>query len=362
MTTSEALPLQTSSCFQHFGFEDFELERLKAQSPAVCPIAACSTALINIQDSRGLRPFCPTHGLRLHSNTFVYWNGIEQQNEARLRNFQIRSDLARKIALGSVAKAEKHRLGYEMSEDALTWNVFVGLAEAAKLRQAVRFLTGRNVDTEPNLYLWGELVDVRTGRLGQFTRLTSVRNCLEKDIKRFKTEPDAMLVIEGRLVICIEAKFGSGNPLAYEGTVPADQKPTDRAALLRRYLDQAGAETRRNIDRDGIGDTFHSQLFRNVVFASEMADGHDWHVVNLVSRTQWARGHESERYSFKPPDEHVRSYLHPNRKECFSFRTWEDLHRALIKDDPVLPKLNTYICSKSAHYQRAFDLEKATDE
>ena len=357
MATNEDLPLGASSCFQHFGFEDFALARVKAQHLDVCPIKTCSTTLTKVRFGKGERPFCPTHGLRLHSNTFVYWNGIEKQNEARLRNFQIRPDLAREIALGSVAKAESHRLGHEMSEDALTWNVFVGLAEVGKLRQVVYVLTGRKIDAEPDLYLWGELIDVRAGRRERFQPLDAVRECLEKDIKGFKTEPDAMLVIEGELIVCLEAKFGSGNPLAYEGTVPPGQKPVGRAGLLRRYLDKAGAKTRESINRSGIGETFHSQLFRNVVFASEMASSHDWHVVNLASSTQWTGRHESKRYSFKNPEEHIRSYLQANGTGGFSFRTWEDLHGALIKDAPALQMLDTYVRSKSAHYRQALDLE-----
>lgn len=350
------MPIDTSDCFQQFGYEDFDIERVKSQYPSVCPVKSCSMKPVSIPDGRGERPFCPAHGIRLHSNTFVYWNGAKHQSEARLRNFRICPDLAREIALGSVEKAESHRLGYEMSEDALSWNVFVDLAEAGKLRQAARFLTGRDVITEPKLYLWGELIDVTTRQRRRFKPLNVVRERLEMEIKKFKTEPDVMLVLDEGFVICIEAKFSSGNPLAREGRVEGGQKPVDREGLLRRYLDHAEPETKRIIDRDDIGPIFHSQLFRNVVFASEMANGKDWHVVNLVSMTQWKHGRDSAQYSFTNPEEHVRSYLHRDRKHCFSFRTWEDLHEALIKDDPALASLDIYVRSKSAHYLRAFDL------
>lgn len=354
------MSIGSSDCFQYFGYEDFEFDRVQPDYPAGCPIAACSTTLVKIPDSRGERPFCPTHGIRLHSNTFVYWNGNEHRNEARLRNFPIRPDLARKIALESVEKAESHRLGYEMSEDALSWNVFVGLAEAGKLRNVVRFLTGRDVDAEPSLYLWGELIDLAGFKRERFQPLNAVRARLEKGIKKFKTEPDVMLVVDGRLVICVEAKFSSGNPLAYDGKIEDGQKPTDRAGLLRRYLDQATDGTKRIINCEGVGGKFHGQLFRNVIFASEMAaemaSGCDWHVVNLVSETQRKRGIDSDRYSFLDPEEDVRCYLHQDHRHCFSFRTWEKLYVELIKDDAALGHLNTYIRSKSAHYRRAFDL------
>ena len=355
------MPIDNSDCFQYFGYEDFAFDRVRPQYPHGCPITACSTKLVKIPDSRGERPFCPTHGIRLHSNTFVYWNGVERQNEARLRNFRIRPDLAREIALWSVEKAESHRLGYEMSEDALSWNVFVGLAEAGKLRHAVRFLTGREVKAEPSLYLWGELIDLKECKRERFQPLDAVRARLERDIKRFKTEPDIMLVMDGQLVICIEAKFSSGNPLAHDGKVESGQKPADRVGLLRRYLDRAGTETKQIIVRDSMGKMLRSQLFRNVIFASEMASsmasGCDWHVVNLVSKTQWKNRIDSERYSFLDPEEDVRCYLHQDRRHCFGFRTWEGLYETLIKNDAALGQLNAYICSKSARYDRAFLLQ-----
>src|SRR3954454_1151135 len=81
-------------------------------------------------------PCCPEHALRLHTATFAYWNGPDRELDARRRNFIVRDDLVRSIALRKGMKVESHRLGYEMSEDALSWNVFVSLAEARRLRAA----------------------------------------------------------------------------------------------------------------------------------------------------------------------------------------------------------------------------------
>ena len=289
----------------------------------------------------------------------MYWNGSEKQTQAQLRNFCIRPELADKVALGAATKAESYRLGYEMSEDALSWNVFVGLAEARKLREAASFLTARPISAEPDLYLWGLRVDVQNGIAGRFLPLGCVRNLLERDIHKFKTEPDIMLVIDGQLIICIEAKFGSGNPIAYESTPAVGEKPAECKALLARYL-QIGirADTEAAVLRDEIGGTFYSQLFRNIVFASEMAAGANWHVVNLVSSTQGGVGRKgSDRYSFANPEESIWRYLHPDRRNCFSYRTWEALHSALIRDDPDVAAVDGYLRGKSAHYQRAFALD-----
>jgi hypothetical protein len=59
-----------------------------------------------------------------------------------------------------------------------------------------------------------------------------------------------MLVLDGRVVICIDPKFGSGNQLAQ----PA------RSLRWGRLV---------------IREIFHSQIFRNSVFASVTAKGGD---------------------------------------------------------------------------------------
>jgi hypothetical protein len=343
----------------YFTCDDFDLTRLSAPQPTICAINSCSTTLDSVPFRNGRLPFCPTHGIRLHSKTFDYYD-VHNLRAAQLRNFIVRCDLASKVALGATQKAESHRLGYEMSEDALSWNVFVSLAEAGKLRDAAEFLIGGKIEEEPNLYLWGERVDVKGEASGaRYRHLDETRGKLEDDIRRFKTEPDIMLILEGRIVICIEAKFGSGNPLAHLGMSRAGEKPTDRDGLLRRYLDRAGEWTRRDLNRDRIGDIlqFHSQLFRNVVFASEMANHGNWYVVNLMSDTQRKLGRTTDRYSFDDPVPHVRSYLSSNCKNRFNFRTWEALYREVIKNNQGLEQLAEYIRVKSAHYERAFDLE-----
>lgn len=358
-----------SDCTRQFGHADFDLGRLGEIAPASCPVRDCSASLTPLPYGRQDRPgqssggrtlpWCPDHGIRLHSGTFVYWNGHGLEDQARLRNFIVRSDLVRAIALPKGMKAESHRLGYEMSEDALSWNVFVSLAVAAKLRQAAQFLTGRHLQSEPRLYLWGRRIDTNRAEYPLYEPLLRVRNSLEPDIHTFVTEPDIMLVSEGEMVISIEAKFGSGNPLAYDSEVNSGQKPTSRAGLLDRYLGTNTSERTRHVIRPNhMGASVHSQLLRNIVFASEMAGEVPWHVVNLVSSTQ--RGTRSDgRYSFADPTSDVRGYLHSDWQHCFTYRTWEQLHSALVKDDPDLAHLDRYFRDKSAHFLPAFDLGDA---
>jgi hypothetical protein len=355
------MTIETSDCLRHFGHEDFDPVRAVENPPRQCPVRGCTTPLIDIwygEQKDGVRtlPWCPEHGLRLHSKTFVYWNGPVRQDEARLRNFIVSRDLVRTIALQKGMKAEAHRLGYEMSEDALSWNVFVSLAAAGKLRDAAHFLTGRSLRAEPHLYLWGHHVDDPTGEYKLYEPLGRVRGVLEPDIHSFVTEPDIMLVAAGEMLICIEAKFGSGNPLAHDGAIKDGEKPTSRAGLLARYLGERTSQRTKDIVRtEHIGPTPRSQLLRNIVFAAEMAGETPWHVVNLVSSTQGI-GADDKYKSYADPTDEVRGYLQPDCRHCFTFRTWEGLHSALIADEPALAALDRYLRGKSAHYRRAFNL------
>jgi hypothetical protein len=264
--------------------------------------------------------------------------------------------MAKEIALGSGAKAESHRLGYEMSEDALSWNVFVSLAVADKLKDAAYFLTGRSLTTEPDLYLWGKRIDIHGPERGTFEPLARVRRLLETSIRNFNTEPDIMLVVEGEIVICIEAKFRSGNSLAHDSKATEGEKPTSRAGLVERYLGKSEkASTKGAIQSGSISRRLHSQLFRNIVFASEMSS-EQWHVVNLVSRTQHQLGKDNAHSSFADPTSDVLSYLSQEAQSCFTYRTWEDLYAKLIKGKTELTDLGIYMRTKSAHYRRAFEL------
>jgi hypothetical protein len=246
-------------------------------------------------------------------------------------------------------KAEAHRLGYEMSEDALSWNVFVSLAEADKLRDAVKFLTGLAPRKSPDLYLWGRRINDPDGVHKIYEPLARVRAELEprSEVRAFPTEPDIMLVAEAELVVCIEAKFGSRNTRS--DTKPQDEgkKPTSRRDLLARYLgDRTSDRTKRMICREKIGATLYSQLFRNIVFAAEMAGTTPWHVVNLVQRGS----------SCPDPTDEIRNYLHADFRDCFTFRTWEGLHEKSISAAPELGQLDAYLRGKSAHFRRAFAL------
>jgi hypothetical protein len=353
------MTIDTSDCLLRFGHADFDPDRLAQTPPSQCPVRGCGADLLPVRFGKSkegprYRQWCQEHGLRLHTKTFAYWNGPGREDDARLRNVMVRPELARAVALGKGMKAESHRLGYEMSEDALSWNVFVSLADAGKLRAATKYLTGRELRSEPRLYLWGRPVAADADH-SLYGPLQQVRYALEPDIHTYVTEPDIMLIADGEMLVSIEAKFGSGNPLAHEGTVKRGEKPITAAGLLERYLGTRTSEhTRRIVQLKHIGPTPCTQLLRNVVFAAEMAGDTPWHVVNLVAES--LKGRTDKHKSFDNPTEEVVGYLHSDYNHCFTYRTWEGLYANCIAGDPKLAEVGGYLRGKSAHYFPAFTL------
>jgi hypothetical protein len=287
-----------------------------------------------------------------------------------IRNFPVEREFLENNSLRDLGKAESHRLGYENAEDAVTWNVFAGLLAAGALGKAAAFLTGRPVVGDPELWLWGYRVDLKRGFGRFFPPLARLRERLEPDIHNFATEPDIMLVIPGKLLVLIEAKFTSGNSLAIEKESAKGEKPKDLKGLLAKYL-PTGTDSGAIVPSQA-AKPFHGQLFRNIVFAEAMAReqkmaGAEWAVVNLVSETQRRKACESKVGSrrrtaepatcFEDPTSAVHAWLADSARSRFSFRSWEGLHAGVIKDNPSLAAVDSYMRGKSAHLRPAFDLE-----
>lgn len=184
------------------------------------------------------------------------------------------------MCLQSPTKAEKWRLGYENSEDAVSWNVFVGIMRAGALSHAMSWLAGRKIDGEPELYLWGSHIDLHNNSHDFYPPLHQARDTIEKGIRRFWTEPDVMLIVPKKFVMCIEVKFTSGNKLVQLGLEKESpgQKPKSVEGIIEKYFTQNTfwKDRSRYIQpRDINHNKFHGQLFRNIVFASGMAEKFD---------------------------------------------------------------------------------------
>jgi len=357
--------MSLSNCTVSFTHNDLQKTRLLKGK---CPVRDC---MVNIHSHKApfqrykgkmrYLPFCPEHGIRIHSQSFVYYNGPlkEHLTTATKRNLPFNSHYYASNFFKKGAKMESGRLCYESSEDAVSYNVFTELlSNMSALKKLTHHITRKEIKGDVELYLWGGRIDLRNNRFSPYKPLIDMRKHLESDIRMFATEPDIMLVVPKQAVICIEAKFGSKNPIAKESKVQVGQKPKDVAGLIERYCSR-----NKVIDTNDIFDfrkmpfLFYEQLFRNVVFAASMAKLVDvpyWHVVNL--RNQHIMNVKKGKAQSMPILRNIRSILRPSYKKGFSHLTWENIYDIAIKDAPDLSNLAWYLKTKSLNCQRAFNI------
>lgn len=255
--------------------------------------------------------------------------------EDPLRNFIAGQELVAGALRGDWKKAETHRVGYENSEDALSWNVFRSLQEAGQLHLAAKVLAGVEVDAEPELILWGQRI------ISDATMSTpEIQRALDQLEPGYgqQTEPDVVLRIPGWGWIFIEAKLSSptstyaGNPAKI--TVWRNTYATRFTGLF----DPAGLAA-------ADPKTFPEQLLRNVAVAHAVANGQNAVVIALVRR-QYAPAVEG----WGNP------YLAPDAPVATGATTWEELYAALPTDDARLSTLRGYLEHKSVGLRRALDL------
>ncbi len=133
-----------------------------------CCVRDCKHWLVKRhKKSRDPNSYCPDHGISVSTQpTYVYkdYRG----------NFIIGAEILERV---KKLKVESWRLPNERSEDALSWNVFMGLSRLGGLGVAFHRLTGIKVDIEPELYLWGVKVSDNTPRT--WSKLEEVRDALE---------------------------------------------------------------------------------------------------------------------------------------------------------------------------------------
>jgi hypothetical protein len=269
--------------------------------------------------------YCPDHGISVsYSPTYVY-------RDYR-RNFIVAIPQLERVAR---LKYEKHRLGYERSEDAVSWNVFVALAELGGLIDVFQHLSGMEPSDEPELYLWGVRIGADPPHV--WPRLEELRAILEPG-RRIQTEPDIMLRIPGQALVLVEAKFGSSN-----STLNGDV-----AEFLDRYPAPDGADD--PLDRNWIstqepGDIL-AQLCRNIVFAQRLAEeGETPMVVNLVRQDYEAD--VVERFA---------AHLAPDGPVGFRRATWEGLYRLPLMAGGDAAPLRRYFENKTSELTQAFQL------
>jgi len=354
-----------SNCAISFYRNDLQRTRLWSGK---CPVKNCEVNIhrykVPFHKFKGKMrylPFCPEHGIRIHNSGFVYYNGPLREDliTATKRNLMFHNDYYAANFFNKGNKMESGRLCYENSEDAISYNVFTELlSNGDGLRKLVCHITKKDIKDDIELYLWGGKIVLKKNSFVRYEPLIEVRNHLERDIKRFATEPDIMLIIPKKVVICIEAKFGSKNPIAKEQKENIGEKPKSKINLIKRYCTENTI-----IDADGLFDfsnmprLFYEQLFRNIVFAASMAklEGDaDWYVVNL--RNHHVMNLKRDKPESRPIVRNIRSILKPGYKKRFIQLTWEDIYDKTVKNNEMLVNLSWYFKNKSLNCGRAFNV------
>jgi hypothetical protein len=239
-----------------------------------------------------------------------------------------------------MSKVERWRLGNESSEDALSWNVFVPLLHMDLLPALLEQLDLDGTMSEVELYLWGNRI-LKTGSTAFWDRLSQVRKDLESKV-RFPTEPDIILRVRGRLLVLIEAKFGSSN----ETLVRKKDRFGCVDEFLGRYRAAKGIEDpiNRKWIKEQASECVLQQIVRNVVFATHLAEkGERMIVLNLVR--------DCDEITVESK---FRKHLIP--QGCVEFRrvTWESFRPIFGRGgDNATPVLD-YLANKSLRLGAAF--------
>ena len=354
-----------SNCIISFYRNDLQRTRLWIGK---CPVKNCTVDIkqykVPFQRFKGKMrylPFCPEHGIRIHKNGFVYYNGASLNDLiiSTKRNLMFHSDYYAGNFFKKGNKMESGRLCYESNEDAVSYNVFTELlSNGSALKRLVGYITKRYIKEDVELYLWGGKIDFKNNSLTQYKPLIEVRKHLERGIKRFGTEPDIMLIVPRKAVICIEAKFGSKNPVAKEKVEKKGEKPRNKAGLITRYCDRDNMINVQEIfDFRNMPKLFYEQLFRNIVFAASMAkleDNAEWYVVNL--RNQHVMNLKRGKPESLPIMRNIRSILKSRYKKRFTHLTWEDIYNEGVEGNKELANLTWYFKNKSLNCGRAFNI------
>jgi hypothetical protein len=187
--------------------------------------------------ARGFRgDLCKNHGIYCHLSgskpTFVY-------KDPR-RNLITSQDLFMKKVRHNPHKLESHRFGNLHSEDGTSYSVFRSLQEAGALYLLAQWITGKPVREEPYLYLWG--LSSSDDRFDPWPLLTEARKRFEigrLPVARPLSEFDISLHISGELLIIIEAKHLSANPVVYRDQPRKTPQSLTMEELIELYHEPA---------------------------------------------------------------------------------------------------------------------------
>ncbi|MFZ0797107.1 MAG: hypothetical protein WCA13_15940 [Terriglobales bacterium] len=256
-----------------------------------CPVRGCVEA----------SP-CPTHHIAVHStrggHTYIY--------DDRYRNL-LWADTNDRLHLEAILRGKREsRMGYEHSEDAVTWNVFRFFERHECLAPAMRTICPRP-ESEPLTIFWTTHED----RLWEPYRLCSDQ-IPEKATAR--SESDLILLWEHKLLVIVEAKFRSPNRSDKAKREDELRKSRPYIAHASRYLNREGAE-------DAVRCGWY-ELLRNWALGTTLKDTlgcEAFVLVNLVRKR-----HEKE-HGENPRRDFAESACALTPDSRFVVAYWEDL-------------------------------------
>jgi hypothetical protein len=308
--------------------KDLKQIRYATDDEVPCPVESCSKKVKRRMSNKGgfenMDYFCENCGIYVTPTTFVQKNWED--------NILWNDDLD-KLRLLKEKKTEGRRFGHEVSEDAVTWNIFRYMEKNQRLGRYISKLTGtpaKNLE----LFYWG--ID---GCGNCWEPLAKARNAFEPhNQKKHRTEPDLIVKTDSSLLF-FESKVGSGN----------DSKDISDETY-RRYM-AAGNHWSKEVfthklDQESFGK--HYQLARHWLLGSWIAekclDVSRFYLVNLVAERR-ERGIV----------DWFRVYSIGGDKRAFERGTWEDVYRFLAQnngDELVLSYMEGKTLGYSGKYEQ----------
>lgn len=333
---------EQSSHAEPFGVSDLDPEvNLQLGSPRQvrCYVKGCQH-VVRVPRRKDDGEACPIHGIRCHfSMNAATYSYLDVR-----RNIIVSPDLFATRVVGHPFKYESHRFGLENSEDALTWNVFRSLQEACCLQEVARWITGLDVDAEPDLLLWG--IRLTDDSFEPWNLLVAARNRFERSLPVLRplTEPDIALYLPGCYLILVEAKFTSPNPF-YTGGPRRTPDSLTKDELLAIYQDEQLRIL--DLDQAKTKERIFYQLWRNTIFADWMALA-DGQKTRAYHANLTRAGQENESC------DEFRQLLRPEFQNRFVNIAWEDVYYLCSHERRELARLTRYMENKTAHLEPAF--------
>lgn len=312
-----------------------------------CPIIGCDTKVkeypSRTQKNDSELNFCQKHGIFCRKSTYIYREKTENliiDKDTFETTFNKKQENK---------KYDTERIGYENSEDALTWNVFISLKQTKQLKKIFSKITGKNCLDEPELVLWG----YNLSRRGLFeTQLGDFQD--DHEIKfnlSILTEPDIILKGNDEIVL-IEAKFSSPNSRKTISVWKDSEFDRKTNKCYPSYKKRYGGLFEDVLNGDYIDKMegkFCSQLVRYILFANYAYKNKTFYLVNLIPHnSKLNKEIESIEKEFSP-------YL--RNPEIFKIITWEEIYYLLgdtLKEFWEIRCLKQYLKEKTSRLKQAF--------